>query len=122
MFPVSQVLSRSRYLTRLAKAEMCSGVLQIGHDPTQAEFSVHLNESKAFLSYRLDRKARVLSLDHTEVPAVFQGKGVGKKLVEAALQHAVQEDLKVKIYCDFALKYYRDNEAQLAGKIKYVPE
>uniref|UniRef100_A0A023EFS8 Protein NATD1 n=2 Tax=Aedes albopictus TaxID=7160 RepID=A0A023EFS8_AEDAL len=106
----SQILSRSRYVTRLATANFCSDTLTVQHDRRNSEFSVHLHDSKAFVSYTYDQKSNKISIDHTEVPSVFQGKGVGKKLVEAALQHAIKENIKVTFVCEFAQKYYNDNK------------
>lgn len=80
----SRIVPRSRYLTRLAKANFCSSVLTVKHDPVRSEFTVSLHDSKAFVSYTYDQKNRKISIDHTEVPQIFQGKGVGKKLVEVS--------------------------------------
>lgn len=108
----SRIVPRSIYLTRLAKANLCSSALTVQHDPKNSEFAVRLHDSKAFVSYTFDQKNRRISIDHTEVPQIFQGKGVGKKLVEAALQHAINENLKVTVICEFAQKYYKDNESR----------
>ncbi|XP_055617811.1 protein NATD1-like [Toxorhynchites rutilus septentrionalis] len=106
-------LSKARYFTRLSKAQFCSSVLKIQHDPVRSEFNVFLNDHKAYLSYTIDDRNKRISLNHTEVPEVFRGKGVGKKLVEAAFDHASREDMQVKIVCEFAQEYYERNEAKL---------
>ncbi|XP_062549361.1 protein NATD1-like [Armigeres subalbatus] len=117
MLPATHIL-RTRYVTRLVTSSFSSSALTVQHDPANSEFAIHLHGSKAFVSYTHDRQNNKISIDHTDVPEVFQGKGVGKKLVEAALQHAIKENLKVKIVCDFALKYYNDNLSRFEKNIK----
>ena len=41
-------------------------------------------------------------IDHTEVSSDFNGKGVGKKLVMAAVEYARANDLKIIPLCPFA--------------------
>lgn len=41
-------------------------------------------------------------IDHTEVNAEFNGKGVGKKLVIAAVEYARANNLKIIPLCPFA--------------------
>lgn len=41
-------------------------------------------------------------IDHTEVNPDFNGKGVGKKLVMAAVEYARANDLKIIPLCPFA--------------------
>ncbi|KAF2340472.1 N-acetyltransferase [Flavobacterium sp. GN10] len=41
-------------------------------------------------------------IDHTEVSPDFNGKGVGKKLVMAAVEYARNNDLKIIPLCPFA--------------------
>ena len=41
-------------------------------------------------------------IDHTEVNEEFNGRGVGKKLVMAAVEYARKNDLKIIPLCPFA--------------------
>lgn len=41
-------------------------------------------------------------IDHTEVSPYFNGKGVGKKLLMAAVEYARTNDLKIIPLCPFA--------------------
>jgi predicted GNAT family acetyltransferase len=45
-----------------------------------------------------------ITLYHTEVDEKFRGEGLGNDLVEAAVKHARQKDLKVIAKCPFARK------------------
>jgi predicted GNAT family acetyltransferase len=49
----------------------------------------------------------VLALTHTEVPAEFEGKGVGGALVKGALELARGENLKIVPTCRFVSVYLR---------------
>ena len=49
----------------------------------------------------------VLALTHTEVPAEFEGKGVGGELVKGALEIVRGENLKIVPVCRFVSVYLR---------------
>ena len=48
------------------------------------------------------RSETVFSIDHTEVDPAFSGKGVGLKMVEAALNFARENNLKIIPLCPYA--------------------
>lgn len=48
-----------------------------------------------------------LALTHTEVDPSLEGQGVGTKLVEAVLQYAEQNNLKVVPLCSFVGAYVK---------------
>lgn len=45
---------------------------------------------------------KLMIIDHTEVSDVLRGKGAGKQLVEAAVQYARNNALKILPLCPFA--------------------
>jgi len=45
-------------------------------------------------------------IDHTEVSPAFNGKGLGKKLVEKAVEVARQKNWKIVPLCPFAKKVF----------------
>ncbi|MBF4505558.1 N-acetyltransferase [Flavobacterium sp. JLP] len=49
-------------------------------------------------------------IDHTEVNEEFSGKGVGKKLVLAAVDYARSNNLKIIPLCPFAKSVFDKNE------------
>lgn len=63
-------------------------------------FFYQQDEAEGELTYRL--KDGILALDHTGVDEQFKGQGVGKALVERAVEWAREEGYKVKPYCTFA--------------------
>ena len=48
------------------------------------------------------RGRKTLVINHTRVAKDFEGKGIGKKLVDAAVNFARERKLKVKPLCPFA--------------------
>lgn len=49
-------------------------------------------------------------IDHTEVNAEFNGKGVGKKMVMAAVDYARNNNLKIIPLCPFAKSVFDKTE------------
>ena len=71
-------------------------------------FELHVGESMARLDYRL--QSRTIVLVHTEVPPELAGRGVGAKLVKAALEYARESSLTVVPACSYADAYIRQNQ------------
>lgn len=66
-------------------------------------FDVYLDGQKAgFMDYEIKDGNMVIT--HTEVDEKFGGHGLGKKLVEAAVDAAKKDDRKIVSYCPFAKK------------------
>lgn len=66
----------------------------------------------AFAEYRIEGQ-RIL-FPHTEVPAALEGKGVGTRLVKAALADARARGLEIVPQCSFVAAMVR-REARRAG-------
>jgi predicted GNAT family acetyltransferase len=73
-------------------------------------FELTVDGHLAVSYYKLD--GNVLSFIHTEVPPELGGKGIGSKLVEAALDQVRAEGLKVIAVCPFI-------KAWIAGHPEY---
>jgi predicted GNAT family acetyltransferase len=78
---------------------------------TANRFEACVDGEVAFLEFR--RSDSSLTLTHTEVPKSLGGKGIGSSLVEAALDYARKESLKVVPLCPFAETYMRRHKETL---------
>jgi predicted GNAT family acetyltransferase len=69
-----------------------------------AQYELRTNGGLAFLTYRESRRGfRILV--HTEVPRELQGRGVGTRLVKAALDDARTHHHQVIPACEFVKSY-----------------
>lgn len=68
-------------------------------------FELAVDGAMAFLLYK--RTPDALALIHTEVPEAARGRRAGEALVEAALQSARSEGLRIIPICPFAKAYIR---------------
>ncbi|XP_067654221.1 protein NATD1-like [Haliotis asinina] len=74
----------------------------------RSEATDGLSGEKAVLQYDWVSDDLV-DLYHTEVPPVFRGRGVGKLLAKAALQHFTEKNIRISPTCTFIQKYVSDN-------------
>ncbi len=73
---------------------------------TGETFRIRLSpRNSAELAYRIEGNR--IFLDSTYTPEKFRGKGVGAKLVDAAISYAKEKGLKVVPVCPFALEYFK---------------
>lgn len=63
-------------------------------------FAVHAGVEEALMTYVYVGKNIII--DHTEVHDVFKGQGVGYQLVDAAVEFARENAIKIKPLCPFA--------------------
>lgn len=69
--------------TRGQRAHFSTNGLKVLHNTAESEFTIHLDTHKAFLKYQ--KNGDLIELEHTEVPEVFRGKGVGKLLAQVKI-------------------------------------
>ena len=89
--------------------------LPIVHDLAQGRFEAPVDGGLAHVDYR--RVGGTLHLTHTEVPPASAGRGIAAALVQAALDYAAGNGLKVMPLCSYARAYMRrhpDTHALLA--------
>ncbi|HKL25101.1 MAG TPA: GNAT family N-acetyltransferase [Desulfuromonadales bacterium] len=77
--------------------------ITVEHKPDEQQFQTRAEGHLAHLDYRRD--ADVLTLEHTEVPAALEGRGIGSSLAREALEFARREKLKVLAPCSFVAAY-----------------
>lgn len=72
-------------------------------------FQTEVDGFTAFIDYRLS--GETITLIHTKVPPELEGRGLGSKLVKAALDSARNDGLKVIPECPFVASYIERHEA-----------
>jgi uncharacterized protein len=73
---------------------------QVTDNPAESRFELQADGLLAELLYR--HNGRRLVLMHTEVPAELEGRGIGGRLVSAAVDQAAREGLTIVPLCPFA--------------------
>jgi len=69
----------------------------------EQEFELTVDGYRAVAAYQLEGDTIVFT--HTEVPPEIEGRGVGTKLIQAALNSARDRGLKVVPQCRFVRAY-----------------
>ena len=63
----------------------------------------------AEMTYRREGLRKIV-IDHTEVDDALEGKGIGTKLIEAAVKYARKNNLLIKPVCPFAKKVLESSD------------
>ena len=79
--------------------------VQVTHNAAAQRFEAVIDGRLAECSYH--RQCGTLVLHHTEVPRALQGQGVAAALVQAALDWARAEGLRVRPVCSYVAAYMR---------------
>lgn len=77
-----------------------SEAARVTDNQAESRFEVRADGRFARLVYW--RNGNQLVLLHTEVPAALEGRGIGGRLVMAAIEHGAREGLTVVPLCPFA--------------------
>lgn len=80
--------------------------MNIEHNSSESkgEFeAVDSGKSVGKMAYSRSGKDKII-IEHTEVDASYQGKGVGKQLVEKSAEYARENNLKIVPECSYAKK------------------
>lgn len=77
--------------------------MPISHQPEASRFHVTVDGHEAEVSYRIDGQRMII--EHTGVPSAIGGRGVAGTLMQAALEFARTEGLKVVPACSYAFAY-----------------
>ena len=73
----------------------------ITHDPNRMRYSYFENGIEAYLTYERPSEGHV-HITHTIVPGPLGGRGLGKRLVQAAMQDVIASGEMVSSSCWFA--------------------
>jgi hypothetical protein len=86
--------------------------------PDRERFEIRADERLAgFTEYR--RRGGLIAFIHTEVDPEFEGRGIGGRLVSAALDAAREQDLAVLPFCPFVRAYIAEHPDEY---LDLVPE
>jgi uncharacterized protein len=77
--------------------------LQVVNNESESRFETELNGHRGILTYRL--LGNTILLEHTQVPPEIEGRGVGSRLAQAALEFARLKRLRVAPICPFVADY-----------------
>ena len=75
----------------------------VTNNEAEQQFELEVEGHKALAAYQLEGGR--ISFTHTEVPPELEGRGVGKQLVEGALEQVRGQGLKVVPLCSFVRHY-----------------
>ena len=79
--------------------------MDIRHDPGSRRFATEADGHSAHVEYEL--AGQVMTITHTIVPAQIGGRGIAGALVQAAVEHARAQGLKVAPHCSYADAWMR---------------
>jgi hypothetical protein len=82
-------------------------------DTAASRFVIREGGAEAELIYLVEGDCMLLL--HTEVPEEWGGRGVGSRLVRAALERARANALTVVPWCPFARRWLRDHHDEAAA-------
>lgn len=78
---------------------------EVGHDEAAKRFVCKVDGESGYVEY--ERRDKTLVLTHTVVPKAIGGRGIAGELVQAAMDHARAEELKVDPVCSYAEAWLR---------------
>lgn len=84
--------------------------IQVENNQAKNQFEADLDGKTALIKYKKEADG-TLNLFHTEVPAEFEGRGVGAQLVKDALEQIKAERLKIIPSCAFVAAYIKRHPA-----------
>jgi predicted GNAT family acetyltransferase len=80
---------------------------EIRHFPERGRFETIVEGHSCVADYRL--VDGVMMITHTEVAPHLEGQGIAGRLVQALLDHAREQGLKVRPLCSYARHYMRSH-------------
>lgn len=92
---------------------MASTLPEVTDNEASSRFEFRADGQVAELQYRLNGKRLVLV--HTEVPAELEGRGVGGRLVAAAIARAARDGMTLVPLCPFARGWLERHADKASG-------
>jgi predicted GNAT family acetyltransferase len=75
----------------------------VTNNEAKAQYELTLDGHTALAAYKV--RPDHLTFYHTEVPAALEGRGIGKRLIKAALDDVRRRGLKIVATCPFVRHY-----------------
>ncbi len=79
--------------------------MTVKHNAAQQRYELPVEHGLAIAVYRQQGNARIFT--HTEVPPQDEGKGVGARIVKAALEDTRKQGFRIVPACSFVAAYVR---------------
>lgn len=79
--------------------------MTVTHNVAQQRYELPVDHGLAIAVYRQQGDARVFT--HTEVPPEDEGKGIGARVVKAALEDTRKQGFRIVPACSFVVAYVR---------------
>lgn len=118
IFPRLLANKRVLSMNSSSRREFVIDDLKVHHDTTKSKFCIQLDDdNEAILVY--EKKKDMIDFYHTEVPMGFTGRGIAGILAKAAFDHAVENELKMRLTCTY-LHNYLHNCLKDETKEKYL--
>lgn len=77
--------------------------IKIEHDTHNHRFTTQVDGYEGYVEYK--PKTGAIAITHTIVPSQIGGRGIAAELVQAVLQHAREQGLKVDPQCSYASSF-----------------
>lgn len=77
--------------------------IDVHHNPGASRFEAMVDGRLCVADYRLHGKR--MTMHHTYVPPVLEGRGIASALVQAAIDHARRHGLAVRPDCSYVARW-----------------
>ncbi|MEJ5285187.1 MAG: GNAT family N-acetyltransferase [Brevinematales bacterium] len=81
--------------------------MEIYHDKENHSFYAIVEGLKCVVDY--DVCGEIIEIYHTYVPESLRGRGIAGELTDAVSKYAIENNLKIKPICSYAVSFYRRN-------------
>ena len=78
------------------------------HDRDHFRFYLEIDEEVAYILYKIV-PGGILDFYKTFVPKILRGQGLGDKLMQAVIEYAQKNELKIQPSCSFVENYFSKN-------------
>ncbi|HAP15404.1 MULTISPECIES: GNAT family N-acetyltransferase [Lactococcus] len=82
------------------------------------EIILYNDENERIGEMTLMKMGNSIVVTHTGVTIEYRGKGLAKLLLEAGIEKARKENLKLQATCPYAAKYFRVHKDELQDVLK----